>query len=75
MMHFLRRFQEQLVKLLLYSAALASVAIDRIGMGGDGLELIAVETHLSPQQVLVRFTTIMIAGSLSMIAMGYSARA
>jgi hypothetical protein len=70
-----RRFQEQVVKVLLFTAALASIVFDRLCPGGDVPELITAASDPSPQQMLVKFVTIMIAGSLSMLALGYSSRA
>jgi hypothetical protein len=73
MILFLRRFHDQVVKMLLYAAAVASVIFDRVYLGGDTVELIAADSQSSPQQMLVRLATVMIAGSLSMLALGYSA--
>ncbi len=74
MIHYLRFFQDRAVKMLLYMAAFGSMLVDRVCPGGDGLEIMTAEAHApSPQEMLVRLTTIMIAGSLTMLALAYSA--
>jgi hypothetical protein len=75
MLVFLQRFQDLVVKLVLYVAAVGSMAIDRLWPGRDAIELVSTDAPPSPQEMLVRLTTVMIAGSLTMLALGYSARA
>jgi hypothetical protein len=72
MILFWQRFQDHVVKLFLYGAAFASVLVDRLWPGADVAQLIEAEVDPSPQDMLVRLTTVMIAGSLSMLALGYS---
>jgi hypothetical protein len=72
MIRFRQRFHDQAVKLFLYMAALGSIIFVRVFPGADSLELITADAQPSPQAMLVRVTTIMIAGSLTMLALGYS---
>ena len=73
MILLLHRFHGLMVKLFLYSAALTSMIIQRICAVGDAPSRIADESLASPQQMLVRMITLMIATSLTMLSRsGYS---
>jgi hypothetical protein len=74
MIHHVPWFQEATVKTLLYTAAVASVAFNRINPAGNAMGVLGSESQQDPQQMLLRLITTMIAGSLVMMAMGYSAR-
>jgi hypothetical protein len=70
-----RRVQDLAGRTLFCAIVLATMAIDRIGQGGQMVELMAEGSEIAPQQAIVRLVTILIGGSLSMIALGYRARA
>ncbi|HZW32056.1 MAG TPA: hypothetical protein VFF52_15195 [Isosphaeraceae bacterium] len=53
---------------------LAAMGIDRISQGGPALARLATEPGMDPQHSLVSLITLLIGGSLSMMALGYRSR-
>jgi hypothetical protein len=69
-----KRVQDLAGRMLFCSIVLATVGIDRISQGGEAVAILAAEGGMSPQQSLVHLITLLIGGSLSMMALGYRAR-
>jgi hypothetical protein len=68
------RVQDQVGRMLFCMIVLATMGIDRISQGGQALAQMVVEPGMDPQHSLVRLITLLIGGSLSMMALGYRAR-
>jgi hypothetical protein len=68
----LQRLNDLIVRLALGACALATLTFDRTWAVESGSHGLGVEGGASPQEMLVRLTTLMIAGSLIMIAAGFS---
>jgi hypothetical protein len=74
MIRFWRRAQDLVGRMLFCVIVLVTMGVDRLSQGGHILTQVAAESELEPQQSLVRLITLLIAGSLSMMALGYRAR-
>jgi hypothetical protein len=74
MIRLWQRVQDLVGRLLFCVIVLATMAIDRIIQGGHALVFMTMGSDLDPQPALVHLITILLAGSLSMIALGYRAR-
>jgi hypothetical protein len=68
------RVQNLLGRMVFCMIVLATMGIDRISQGGHALAALATEPGMDPQHSLVRLVTVLIGGSLSMMALGYRAR-
>ena len=68
------RVRDLVGRLVFCMIVLATMGIDRISQGGEAVAILAAEGGMSPQQSLVHLITLLIGGSLSMMALGYRAR-
>ena len=68
------RVQDQVGRMLFCLIVLATMGIDRVSQGGQALAQMVAEPGMDPQHSLVRLITLLIGGSLSMMALGYRAR-
>ena len=68
------RVRDLVGRLVFCLIVLATMGIDRISQGGSILAQMATEHGTDPQHSLVHFITLLIGGSLSMMALGYRAR-
>jgi hypothetical protein len=74
MVRLWRRLEELAGKIVFCGIVMVSVGLDRIGLSDAGVEATALESDLNPQHSLVRLIALLLAGSLSMIVLGYRAR-
>ena len=68
------RVQNLVGRMVFCMIVLATMGIDRISQGGQALAQLAAEPGMDPQHTLVHLITLLIGGSLSMMALGYRAR-
>jgi len=68
------RVRDLVGRLVFCLIVLATMGIDRISQGGSVLARMAEEPGMDPQHSLVHLITLLIGGSLSMMALGYRAR-
>jgi hypothetical protein len=74
MIRYWGRVQNLVGRMVFCMIVLATMGLDRVSQGGHALAQIAVEPGMDPQHSLVRLITVLIGGSLSMMALGYRAR-
>ena len=68
------RVRDLVGRLVFCMIVLATMGIDRISQGGSVLAKVAGEQGMDPQRSLVHLITLLIGGSLTMMALGYRAR-
>jgi hypothetical protein len=75
MIRLIQRAQDVAGRIVFCVIVFATMMIDRISEGGQGVLAMATGSELNPQQSILRLVAFLIAGSLSMMAIGYRARA